>query len=357
MDIRGVERLQTESDSIAPEAACTSVQFHLQVAPDSFANYWNAAQAIAGVQLAIGANSPFLYRPAALGGDPDRAVRAGHRHPAGRDEDSGRTATGVVRRALDHVDLRPVRGERPLLPGAAADLRHEDPVEVLTAGGVPRPRRTAPAQRHRLPVEPPGLRHHGRPAAPARGKPRAAGRPDRRRPARQRAPSTSGWSARWSRRTVRSGRRSHSARPRRTSTSVPATASRRAVYWPRLGEMAATNSCWSTCCRRRTQGWTVSAWPRPAATGCSASSRAAAGPGATARTWQVETVRRLEAAGRSQAGGATRDASPLRRPVAVQRTRAHLVVRLASDDLASATAFVVRVAATRPARAWIGGTA
>lgn len=61
MDIRGVERLQTYTDSIAPEAACTSVQFHLQVSPDTFANYWNASQAIAGVQVAIGANSPYLY--------------------------------------------------------------------------------------------------------------------------------------------------------------------------------------------------------------------------------------------------------------------------------------------------------
>ena len=61
IDIRGAERLQSAADSIAPESACTSVQFHLQVSPDAFANYWNAAQAIAGVQLAVGANSPFLY--------------------------------------------------------------------------------------------------------------------------------------------------------------------------------------------------------------------------------------------------------------------------------------------------------
>ncbi|HET8662188.1 MAG TPA: glutamate--cysteine ligase, partial [Micromonosporaceae bacterium] len=46
---------------IAPEAACTSVQFHLQVSPDEFAHYWNAAQSIAGVQVALGANSPFLF--------------------------------------------------------------------------------------------------------------------------------------------------------------------------------------------------------------------------------------------------------------------------------------------------------
>ena len=37
IDIRGVERLSTYADTIAPEAACTSVQLHLQVEPDAFA--------------------------------------------------------------------------------------------------------------------------------------------------------------------------------------------------------------------------------------------------------------------------------------------------------------------------------
>ena len=59
--IAGIERLHTHADTIAPEAACTSVQLHQQVDPDGFARYWNAAQAIAGVQIAIGANSPFFY--------------------------------------------------------------------------------------------------------------------------------------------------------------------------------------------------------------------------------------------------------------------------------------------------------
>ncbi|MDN5751310.1 MAG: glutamate--cysteine ligase [Pseudonocardia sp.] len=54
------EHLVADFDSIAPEAACTSMQLHLQVHPDSFAAYWNAAQCLAGVQLAVGANSPFL---------------------------------------------------------------------------------------------------------------------------------------------------------------------------------------------------------------------------------------------------------------------------------------------------------
>jgi gamma-glutamyl:cysteine ligase YbdK (ATP-grasp superfamily) len=61
IDIRGVERLSTYADTIAPEAACTSVQLHLQVEPEAFAANWNAAQAIAGVQVAVGANSPFFF--------------------------------------------------------------------------------------------------------------------------------------------------------------------------------------------------------------------------------------------------------------------------------------------------------
>ncbi len=59
--IDGAEPLLTHADSITPEAACTSVQLHVQVSPDAFANYWNAAQAICGVQVALAANSPYLF--------------------------------------------------------------------------------------------------------------------------------------------------------------------------------------------------------------------------------------------------------------------------------------------------------
>jgi gamma-glutamyl:cysteine ligase YbdK (ATP-grasp superfamily) len=59
--IDGPERLDMHADTIAPEAACTSVQFHLQVSPQEYAATWNAAQCLAGVQLALGANSPFLF--------------------------------------------------------------------------------------------------------------------------------------------------------------------------------------------------------------------------------------------------------------------------------------------------------
>src|ERR1700722_16185639 len=59
--IDGPERLLTHVDTIMPEAACTSAQFHLQVSPEAFGNYWNAAQAVAGIQVALAANSPFLF--------------------------------------------------------------------------------------------------------------------------------------------------------------------------------------------------------------------------------------------------------------------------------------------------------
>jgi gamma-glutamyl:cysteine ligase YbdK (ATP-grasp superfamily) len=62
LDITGPtgEHLLRYADSLAPESACTSVQLHLQVQPKDFAAHWNAAQVLAGPQLALGANSPFF---------------------------------------------------------------------------------------------------------------------------------------------------------------------------------------------------------------------------------------------------------------------------------------------------------
>ncbi|MEJ2577748.1 MAG: glutamate-cysteine ligase family protein [Kineosporiaceae bacterium] len=61
LDISGPERLRADVSSLAPEAACTSVQLHLQVAPQDFAPAWNAAQVLAGPQVALAANSPYLF--------------------------------------------------------------------------------------------------------------------------------------------------------------------------------------------------------------------------------------------------------------------------------------------------------
>ncbi|WBO67660.1 glutamate--cysteine ligase [Streptomyces camelliae] len=61
LDIEGVEHLVRTAKSIVPEAACTSVQLHLQVTPARFADVWNAAQVVCAPQIAVGANSPFLF--------------------------------------------------------------------------------------------------------------------------------------------------------------------------------------------------------------------------------------------------------------------------------------------------------
>ncbi|HYN93678.1 MAG TPA: glutamate--cysteine ligase [Pilimelia sp.] len=138
LDISGVERLQTYADSIAPEAACTSVQFHLQVAPDSFADYWNASQAIAGIQVAVGANSPFLF-----GRQLWAETRIALFEQATDTRSDELKAQGVRPRVwfgerwiTSIFDLfeENVRYFPPLLP----ILEDEDPVEVLRSGGVPR---------------------------------------------------------------------------------------------------------------------------------------------------------------------------------------------------------------------------
>lgn len=60
IDLSNRESFSAEFNDVAPEAACTSMQLHLQVAPNRFADAWNASQAIAGVQAALSANSPLF---------------------------------------------------------------------------------------------------------------------------------------------------------------------------------------------------------------------------------------------------------------------------------------------------------
>ena len=138
LDIRGVERLRTANDSIAPEAACTSVQFHMQVPPDRFAAHWNASQAIAAIQVAIGANSPYLHGrrlwaetrialfEQATDTRPDELKAQGVRPRVWFGE---RWITSVFDLFEENV-----RYFSPLLPV----LEDEDPMAVLRSGGVPR---------------------------------------------------------------------------------------------------------------------------------------------------------------------------------------------------------------------------
>ncbi|MFI6320692.1 glutamate--cysteine ligase [Nonomuraea sp. NPDC050556] len=135
--IEGVEHLDTHADSVAPEAACTSVQLHLQVSPDEFAAHWNAAQAIAGPQVAVAANSPYLF-----GRELHRETRialfeqATDTRPAELKEQGVRPRVWFGERWITSVfDLfeENVRYFPALLPL----VEDEDPRETLAQGRIP----------------------------------------------------------------------------------------------------------------------------------------------------------------------------------------------------------------------------
>ena len=176
IDIQGEERLRTTSESIMPEAACTSTQLHTQVGPDNFAAYWNASQAISGIQLAIGANSPYL-----LGKELWRETRIPLFEQATETRSEELKEQGVRPRVwfgerwiTSIFDLfeENVRYFPALLP--VTD--DEDPLEVLEGGRHPEPVGAEAAQRHHLPLEPAGLRRRRRRPPPAGGEPGAGRR-------------------------------------------------------------------------------------------------------------------------------------------------------------------------------------
>jgi hypothetical protein len=138
IDIRGVETLRVRTESILPEAANTSAQFHLQVTPATFAPYWNAAQAIAGVQAAVGANSPFLFGrrlwdetriPLFEQATDTRADELRNQGVRPRVWFGERWITSIFDLFEENVRYFPA-----LLP--VCD--NEEPAEVMAAGGVPR---------------------------------------------------------------------------------------------------------------------------------------------------------------------------------------------------------------------------
>ena len=131
------ERLDVYTDTIMPEAACTSLQLHLQVSPDAFASHWNAAQCLAGVQVALGANSPYF-----LGRELWRESRIAVFCQA--------TDTRSVELQAQGVRPRVWFGERYItsvfdlfeenlryFPALLPVLDDEDPVAVHMGGGTP----------------------------------------------------------------------------------------------------------------------------------------------------------------------------------------------------------------------------
>ena len=186
ISIGGVERLHTFADTISPEAACTSVQLHQQVEPEAFASYWNAAQAIAGIQVAVGANSPFFF-----GKELWRETRIALFEQATDTRPEELKAQGVRPRVwfgerwiTSIFDLfeENVRYFPALLPVC----EDEDPGGDARARRRTDARRAAPPQRHGVSLEPADLRRRPRAPARARREPAAARGPERGRHPRQR---------------------------------------------------------------------------------------------------------------------------------------------------------------------------
>ena len=114
------------------------MQLHQQVSPDRFHTLWNAAQAIAGVQLAIGANSPFFF-----GRELWRETRIALFEQATDTRPEELKAQGVRPRVwfgerwiTSIFDL--FEENVTYFPALLPVCEPEDPVEVLEHGGVPK---------------------------------------------------------------------------------------------------------------------------------------------------------------------------------------------------------------------------
>lgn len=137
--IEGDETLETTANSIVFEAACTSMQLHLQLDPHEFARYWNAAQILSAPLLAVGANSPFF-----LGKQLHHETRIALFEQATDTRTEELTSQGVRPRVwfgekwlsegIFELFDENVRYFSALLP----ICEQEDPQQVLRAGNVPR---------------------------------------------------------------------------------------------------------------------------------------------------------------------------------------------------------------------------
>jgi hypothetical protein len=134
---RREERLAHRARSIAPESACTSTQLHLRVTPAEFAAHWNAAQCLAGPQLAAAVNSPFLLGKALWQETriPLFQQATDTRPPASHDQDDYPRAWFGQRWISSIFELfeENVRYFPDLLPETTA----QDPLAELDAGNAP----------------------------------------------------------------------------------------------------------------------------------------------------------------------------------------------------------------------------
>ena len=262
------------------------------VDPDKFATHWNAAQAIAGVQLAIGANSPFFFArelwretrialfEQATDTRPEELKAQGVRPRVWFGE---RWITSIFDLFEENVTYFPA-----LLPVCEP----EDPAEVLEAGGVPSLAElrlhNGTIYRWNRPIYDvvrgkPHLRVENRvlPAGPTvvdtlanaafyYGLVRMLA--DEERPI-------------WSRMSFSAAEENFHAGAR---DGIEAR-----VFWPGLGEVPASELVLRRLLPLAHEGLTAGASTPATATGCSGSSSSAALTQRNGATWQAETFHRL----------------------------------------------------------------
>ncbi|EFL21374.1 CBS domain pair protein [Streptomyces himastatinicus ATCC 53653] len=272
IDIEGRERISYASASIAPEAACTSVQLHLQVTPGRFAAVWNAAQAVAAVQIAIGANSPFVFGrevwresrpPLFLQATDVRAPEYATQGVRPRTWFGERWITDAYQLFEENLRYFP-----PLLSDDADDVvfvpvlhRERDENHTLLTA-------LATAHTH-------GVHVDWTPCRICVWRTGCCPRAPRSPMSSPTPPSTTGWSGRSPRSPVRCGPGCRSAPPRPTSTPRAATASTRSCN----GRSPAVPPPWRapppygwssrSCCRWPPPDWTRGASSPPTATATS----------------------------------------------------------------------------------------
>ena len=264
-----------------PEAACTSTQLHIQVSPENFAAYWNASQAISGIQLAVGANSPYL-----LGKQLWQETRI----------PLFEQATDTRSEELKEQGVRPRVwfGERWItsifdlfeenvryFPALLPITDDEDPLEVLEEGGTPTlselKLHNGTIYRWNRPVYDvvdgvPHLRVENRVLAAG---PTVVD-------TMANAAFYFGLVRAWPSTTGRCGRGCRSPRRRRTSTWPPSTASTRASTGPASARSRPPSWCCAGCCRWPARASSPGASSPTRPTGCSRSSSSAACCTATA---------------------------------------------------------------------------
>jgi len=138
-NIRGIDELIVQHETMMLEACNCSFQVHFQVAPDEFAHLYNVAQVVTAPVLAISANSPLLFgrrlwhetRIALFQQSIDTRRSSLHLR-----ERSPRVMFGTrwVERSVLELYREDVSRFRALL----GEIQEEDPFAELEAGRVPR---------------------------------------------------------------------------------------------------------------------------------------------------------------------------------------------------------------------------